>query len=360
MIYFDNASTTRASKTVLKNYLEISEKMYFNSESIHGGGLDTAFILDNVRNYIREYFNTDKHVIFTRSGSHSNDIALQLLLKDKKANKILVSPYEHMSISASLHPYARLYDIVYMPTKSNGEIDLESLEYMMADTQCIFTTHVHSETGYRLPVERIAELAGSHLVPYHIDGVQGMYDKLVLAGLCTSYSFSAHKIHGVKGVGVLMMDYEHLTPLNPHFHHEYGTQNGTLDVPGIATIIQALEEIGDPRPIQEMRDQLNTSLSALGFRALDLNHHADHISSFIVPDMEGQYLMQSLSSRNIYISTGSACGHGVLVSPGLGKLIAERYGASADQYVRISLSRYNNMEEVRQLTGYVEKIVREE
>ncbi|CAM4356621.1 cysteine desulfurase family protein [Lacicoccus alkaliphilus] len=360
MIYFDNASTTQASKAVLNNYLEMSEKMYFNSESIHGGGLDTAFILDNVRNYIREYFNTDKHVIFTRSGSHSNDIALQLLLKNKTANKILVSPYEHMSISASLHPYTALYDIVHMPTKSNGEIDLESLEEMMADTQCIISTHVHSETGYRLPVEGIAEIAGSYHVPYHIDGVQGMYDHLSTGGLCTSYSFSAHKIHGVKGVGVLLMDYEHLTPLNPHFHHEYGTQNGTLDVPGIATLIQALEAIDDPRAMRDMRHHLNTSLSALGLRALDLNHHADHISSFIVPGMEGQYLMQSLSSRNIYISTGSACGHGVLVSRGLGNLIAENYGASADQYIRISLSRYNSMEEVQQLIECVEKIVKEE
>src|SRR5699024_11405880 len=87
MIYFDNASTTKVSDTVLENYLNLSQKMYFNSESIHGGGLDAESMMNNVRTYIREYFDTDKHVIFTRSGSHSNDIALQLLLKNKKRSE---------------------------------------------------------------------------------------------------------------------------------------------------------------------------------------------------------------------------------------------------------------------------------
>ncbi|HIV82111.1 MAG TPA: aminotransferase class V-fold PLP-dependent enzyme [Candidatus Salinicoccus merdavium] len=359
MIYFDNASTTKVSDTVLENYLNLSQKMYFNSESIHGGGLDAESMMNNVRTYIREYFDTDKHVIFTRSGSHSNDIALQLLLKNKKAQKILVSPYEHMSISASLHPYSSQYDIVHMPTTNAGKIDIQALRTMMDDTQCIISTHVHSETGYRLPVEEIAELAGLHNVPYHLDGVQGMYDRLRLRDLCTSYSFTAHKIHGVNGVGVLLMDYEHLSPLNPHFHHEYGTQNGTLDVPGIATIVDALEVISEPNNIKEMRDELNRFLEELDFIPLDLKTHADHIASFLVPNMEGQYLMQSLSSKNIYISTGSACGHGILVSEGLEKLITEKYNASVYQYIRISLSKNNSMDEVHQLIEYVERIVKE-
>src|SRR5699024_7284681 len=100
MIYLDNAATTKPDAHILEAYSKLSEDMFYNSESLHGGGLDINDLLQQTINYIQNYFNSSKLVIFTRSGSHANEIALQLLLKERKPGHVLISPYEHLSIKA--------------------------------------------------------------------------------------------------------------------------------------------------------------------------------------------------------------------------------------------------------------------
>ena len=74
------------------------------------------------------------------------------------------------------------------------------------------------------------------------------------------------------------------------------------------------------------------------FTVLKYNHHAPHIIGLLTPHFEGQYIMQTLSSRNICISTGTACGHGLLLSDGLMHKINDEH-QEADQYIRISFSK---------------------
>ena len=76
MIYLDNASTTMIDRQVMDVYQDIQHEAYYNSESLHIGGVHTRQLLDGCKQFIKDYFSTVKEVIYTRSGSHANEIAI--------------------------------------------------------------------------------------------------------------------------------------------------------------------------------------------------------------------------------------------------------------------------------------------
>lgn len=361
MIYLDNAATTKPDTHVLEAYAKLSGDMFYNSESLHGGGLDTNSLLEQTRNYIKKYFDSSKQVIFTRSGSHANEIAIQLLLKERRQGRILISPYEHLSIEAALEPYSDIYSFTMMPLDRDGHIDLDRLEEMMeGDIALVIMQHVNSETGYRLPVEAVGEMCDARDIPLHTDGVQGAHkDEIDIDRIPGSYSFSAHKIHGTKGTGALMMDYRYMNLLNSHFHHESGTQNGTLDVPGIGVMAMCLSSVPGIEQMQKVRQYLKKEVESIGVITLDFNATAPHILACVTPSIEGQYVMQGLSSKNIYVSIGTACGQGRMVSSGLEEILGGRYGTSANHYIRISISKNTTPDEIDTVVSHMDHILQE-
>lgn len=361
MIYFDNAATTKPDSYIMEAYVHLYQEMFYNSESLHAGGLDSKYLLKQTRDYIRNYFGSGKHVIFTRSGSHANEIAIQLLLKGRQSGQILVSPYEHLSIKAGLEPFKHNFAIKMIPTCLDGTIDLGSLKEMVeTETSLVIMQHVNSETGYRLPVEAVGEICRHHNIPFHTDGVQGAHkDNIDIDQVCSSYSFSSHKLHGTKGVGALLIDYEYLDLLNIHFHHEYGTQNGTLNVPGSAVMAMCLSSDPHIEQMSILRDYLQKRMESIGVITLQFKTNAPHILAFLTPSVEGQYVMQSLSSKNIYISTGTACGQGRMVSHGLNKLLEDKYQTTDTHYIRVSISKYTTQDEIDTLISQMELILQE-
>lgn len=361
MIYLDNAATTKPDSHIMEAYLKLYREMFYNSESLHAGGLDARHLLEQTRNYMQNYFDSRKHVIFSRSGSHANEIAIQLLLKGSSAGQILVSPYEHPSIDAALEPFRENYDIVRMPLEYDGNIDLISLSEMFeTDTSLVIMQHVNSEIGYRLPVEAVGEMCSISDIPFHVDGVQGAHkDAIDIDEVCSSYSFSGHKLHGTKGTGVLMVDYKYMNVLNRHFHHESGTQNGTLNVPGIAVMAMCLSAAPNMRKMNETKEYLGKELRNIGVTTLKFDVSAPHIIACVTPSVEGQYVMQSLSSKNIYISTGTACGQGRMVSEGLAALLDRKYETSEEHYIRISISKNTTLDEIDVLISHLNQILQE-
>ncbi|WP_017547557.1 cysteine desulfurase family protein [Salinicoccus carnicancri] len=361
MIYLDNAATTKPDTHILEAYAKLSEDMFYNSESLHGGGLDANSLLEQARNYIKNYFDSSKQVIFTRSGSHANEIAIQLLLKERRPGCILVSPYEHLSIEAALEPYNDIYSLTMMPLDRDGHIDLDRLEKMMEGyVALVIMQHVNSETGYRLPVEDVGEMCVARNVPLHTDGVQGAHkDEVGIDRIPGSYSFSSHKIHGTKGTGVLMVDYRYMNVINSHFHHESGTQNGTLNVPAIGVMTMCLSSAPCIERMQNVRQYLKEKMESIGVITLDFDANAPHILACITPSIEGQYVMQGLSSKNIYVSTGTACGQGRMISSGLEELLGGRYETSENHYIRISISKNTTRDEIDTLASHMDHILQE-
>lgn len=206
MIYLDNAATTQPTKAVLEVYQQAQQQLFFNSESLHIGGEQVRAALDHSRSYLQRYFQTNKEVLFSTSGSHANAIAINLYLSHFTSGTVWVSPYEHPSIHAALDPYKAQFDIKRMPLTETGEIDVTQFEAAMTtDVVLIIMQHVNSETGYILPIQAIGRIAENWQVPLHVDGVQAVHKipNYTIEG-CTSYSCAGHKFHGVKGTGMLL------------------------------------------------------------------------------------------------------------------------------------------------------------
>ncbi len=358
MIYLDNASTTKPDSEVLSLYQEAQASMYFNSESLHIGGEMIKETLHSCRTYIQRYFNTTKEILFTTSGSHANLIAIQNYLASHEQGTVVVSPYEHPSIWAALAPYEPQITVVQMPLNDQAEIDIVALEQLLnQDTLLVIAQHVNSETGYILPIEAIAKLAHQYHIPFHVDGVQAVQkiERPSLDQICTSYSFSGHKFHGTKGSGVLAISHAYVRPLNPHYFHEQGTRNGTLDLPSILALTKALTLTSHFDHLQRLHHYAKQRAEMIGFTVLTFKQQAPHILGLMTPHFEGQWLMQSLSSRNICISTGTACGHGVLLSQGLIHKI-QNDQLEPDQYIRISFSKETTIDEIDQCFSQIDHI----
>lgn len=360
MIYLDNASTTMVDSEVLDVYQDTQREAYYNSESLHIGGLHTRQLLDECKHYIKQHFSTNKEVIFTRSGSHANEIAIHSYLKGQNGGTILVSPYEHPSVHAALENFKTEFEILDLPLEGTGEIYLEKTKEMMADeVLLIIAQHVNSETGYILPVGALSEIARHHNVPIHVDGVQAVH-KIETADVqsFSSYAFSGHKFHGTKGSGGLLMNHEYVKPLNEYYFHEMYTQNGTIDSPSIIAMTKALSLSSNIQHMKSMQQYMIKKSTELDFTQMVYSECAPHIVALLSPKYEGQYIMQYLSNRNICISTGTACGHGALLSRGLQVKIDSIPKKTYDQYIRLSISKFTTKEDIDKCFDHLKTIVR--
>lgn len=358
MIYLDNASTTQPVKEVLDIYLEAQQSLFYNSESLHVGGEMVREALDASRKYIKQAFNTKKEVLFTNSGSHANQVAINTYLTQAPEGKVLVSPYEHPSILAALEPFRKQFEVIEMPLTHDGEIDLEQLQTLIDyDTVLVIAQHVNSETGYILPVEEIGTMAETFNIPFHVDGVQAVQKiKNINLQQFTSYAFAGHKFNGTKGTGILLMEHKSIRPLNAHYFHEEGIRNGTLDVPSILATTKALSLENGHDQLSKLYEYASKRAKASGFTILNYNHQAPHILGLLTPQFEGQYIMQSLASRNICISTGTACGHGLLLSDGLIQKINTTHH-EPDQYIRMSFSKFSTVDEIEEAFIQIDKLL---
>lgn len=97
----------------------------------------------------------------------------------------------------------------------------------------------------------------------------------------------------------------------------------------------------------------------IGVITLQFDVSAPHIIACIIPSMEGQYVMQSLSSKNIYVSTGTACGQGRMVSDGLNALLEDSHDTTDNHYLRISISKNTTQTEINILISHLGLILQE-
>ncbi len=354
MIYLDYAATTPFLPENIKLYSELTADYFYNHESLHAGGDEVKSLREAAEHYLDDMFTDNLTTIVTTSASEANRIAIELYLYGKHQPRVLVSPLEHPSIFSALEQHRA--ELILLPIE-DGRVQLDAANELIAQVDLVIMQHTHSETGLLMPVEALSLLCREYNVPYHCDIVQAAGKLPVDTTGMTSYAFSAHKFYGPKGIGALRIKPDYIRSLNPHFHHEYGTKNGTLDIPAFAVMAHQLTAM---QPyIQNhltytaaLKRQLLAGLND-AYRTLDYE-----MSPYIIPlisrQYEGQYMMQRLSQEGILISTGTACGHGTIHSIGLTQLIDP-----INQYFRVSLSHLTTPGEVSQLAAALNRISEE-
>ncbi len=337
MIYFDNSATTKPSPACVAAMTSVLEDIWGNPSSRHTMGVEAHKILVTARKQIlgalgvRPDNAKDENLIFCASGTEANNLAILGTAHAKKTNrggKIITTDAEHPAV---LQPIAALekegFRAAHISTRG-GVFDMAQFQKEMTpDTFLVSVMLVNNETGAVNDIRAISDYAKS-VNPecvIHTDAVQGFL-KLPFTPVTLGadmITVSAHKIHGVKGIGALyvspyLIKRKTLSPVIFGGGQESGFRSGTENLPGIAGFGAATAEgfasmAQDITHMENLRDYIAEKLSAdeaLSGIRLNLPQcetRAPHILSIRLPKIKSETMLNYLSGRGIAVSSGSAC-----------------------------------------------------
>ena len=245
MYYLDNASTTRPHPEVVERVYECLTNSFGNPSSVYSLGVHAAQQIQEARRILAEIFRVPQAgILFCAGGSESNNLAIKGVagLARKKGGNLVTSNLEHACVANTIkHLEEQGFERRVVPVNpQTGQIELKELEQAVDEkTILVSIHHVNNETGVKQDLAKIGRQIKNKNPKsiYHVDGVQafGKIPILLKQTGVDLYSVSAHKIHGVKGVGALIQTKK--TLLEPLIHgggQEFGYRSGTENVAGIS------------------------------------------------------------------------------------------------------------------------------
>ncbi|MDQ5909479.1 MAG: cysteine desulfurase [Pseudomonadota bacterium] len=363
VLYFDTAATTPVAPDVLTQMVRIlsGEQGDANPSSTHLPGQTAAAIIAAARAEIAAELGAEPdEVIFTSGATEANNLALQgvALAHAAQGRHLVTSAIEHKSVLACCAALERKgYEVTCLTPNRQGWVEPESIRAALRqDTLLVSLMHTNNETGVLQPIAEVAEVAAEAGVLFHVDAAQsaGKFAIDLQQLPIDLLSFSAHKFHGPKGVGCLVVrNRRHLRLQALMFggSQEFGLRPGTLathqivglsaaltlaarrreaDLPQVAGLKrQFLEQLGSRQPIQVHGDP---------------THCSPYIVNFAIPGISSTALINQLATE-VALGSGSACSSGAVEpSPVLRAMGIEDeslYGA-----VRLSFSRDHTPAEV--------------
>jgi cysteine desulfurase len=369
MIYFDNSATTKPYKDVLDAFLKVNEEYFANPSSIHALGGRVETLISKSRKQVADLLNIkESEVFFTSGGTESNNLAIKgtALQYRNRGKHIITSGIEHPSVIEACEQLKDLgFEITYLPVSSTGHVQVDDvLKHITRETILVSIMHVNNETGSVQPIGQIGKALKAYpKVIFHVDHIQGI-GKVPLSfreagiDLC---SVSGHKIHGLKGTGMLYIkEGLEISPLLSGGEQERKIRSGTENTGGIISFAKALRlHLEKSRADLEYMKELNSALRAglKGIEGITIHspeqQSAPHIVNFSVKDIRGEIFVHALEAFDIYVSTTSACSSKKNVPSRtlLGMGVKEEL---LDTSVRASFSFENTIEEVKQFTKAIE------
>ncbi|MCI0717360.1 MAG: IscS subfamily cysteine desulfurase [Chlorobi bacterium] len=363
-IYLDNHSTTQPDPRVVKVMLPFFTEIYGNaSSSTNEFGWKAGAAVENARKQVSKLINSDsREIIFTSGATESINLAIKGTADaySHKGNHIITVKTEHKAGLDSCKSLEKKgYAVTYLSVDKYGLIDLDELKNAITGkTILVSVMYANNEIGTIQHIEDIANICKEKGVLFHTDATQAVgkialdVSKLNIDLL----SFSAHKMHGPKGVGALYIKNKSLkikiTPQTDGGEQEKDLRAGTLNVPGIVGFGKACEIAlnemdSEISRIKNLRDTMyNGIISQLD--EVYLNGHPDkrlvNNLNLSFKYVNSDALMMSM--KEIALSTGSACSSGSMeTSHVLNAInISEDLRHSA---VRFGLGRFNNDEEIQ-------------
>ncbi len=347
MIYLDNAATTKPCEEAVKAAEQCMREKFGNPSSLHKMGIESEKVITAVKKTLLERLNKEGEIFFTSGATESNNLAIfgtANALK-RRGNKIITTAIEHPSVSEPMKKLSEQgFEVISL--KPCGCEDFEQAIIDAVDDKTILVSimAVNNETGFVIDSKRIYEGVKEKNpdCTVHLDGVQG-FCKLPLYG--DTISLSAHKIHGVKGVGALYKSKKtRLLPIAYGGGQQQGLRSGTEPVELIAAFGAAVKAY--PKDISKF-SKLNSLLREVlkSLEGIEINsfNSVDNILNFSVEGVRSEIMLHFLEEKEIYVSSGSACSRGK-VSPVLSALGIKP--KAADSAIRVSFSLQNSEEEL--------------
>lgn len=371
MIYLDNSATTIPDPSVVESFQKTTEQYFANPSSIHQLGGTVEKLLETARRQAASILRVEPdEIIFTSGGTEGNNLAIKGIAFEhrNRGKHIITTAVEHPSVEEVCLSLERSgFEVTVLPVDRYGVVAVEDVKKAIRDdTILVSVMHVNNEIGSIQPIEEIGKMLEDYpKVHFHVDAVQS-FGKVPLSlreasiDLCT---FSGHKIHGLKGTGILYV--KKGTRLFPLLHgggQENEVRPGTENVAGAVSFVRAMRLIKEQE--QENKDHLQALHDRLwnAFENIDGLHinspenGAPHILNVSVPGIKPEVIIHMLGEKDIFISTKSACSSKqqdeskILVACGFSRDIAI-------SGLRISLSYHNTAEEIERFLQALKEAV---
>ncbi|MFH0895494.1 MAG: cysteine desulfurase [Bacteroidota bacterium] len=378
LVYFDNAATTQKPNIVIQ---EISRYYSEYNSNIHRGVHHLSQLAtqayEDARKAVQKFIqaSSENEIIFTRGTTEGINLIASTFSKKylKKGDEVMISAMEHHS---NIVPWQMACEekeakLIVVPINDTGEIELDILKSLITErTRIISIAHISNVLGTINPVKEIISIAHSHGIPVVIDGAQATAHELVNVQEldCDFYCFSAHKMYGPTGIGVL-----------------YGKEKWLEDLPpyqGGGDMIEKVtfEKTTYNKPPLKFEAGTQDIAGAIGLKAA-----IDYLNSISLKDAVAyensllNYANEKLTEESDIIFYGTAKHKAAVISFNIGSIHPYDAGTIIDKFgiavrtghhcaqplmdtlkipgtVRASFSFYNTFEEIDKLLEAIRKV----
>ncbi len=371
MVYLDNNATTPIDPAVFDKMSWFLREHFGNPSSLYPIGREAKKLVTEARETVSNALGaTRSEIFYTGSGTEADNFAIQgIMAAFPEKNELITSSIEHPAVlETASYLEKNGKKITFIPVDQYGNIDLEFLKKAISPkTALISVMYANNELGTIEPIKEVVKIAKEKEVLVHTDAVQAFgkipcnVNKLGVDLL----SISAHKIYGPKGIGALYIRKgTNILPLIYGGHQERNLRAGTENTAGIIGLGEAVrifqaKGIKDLKRIQKLSDRLKKGIEERIPRVIFNGPEKNRVKStlsYSFAGMEAESILLALASKEIYVSTGSACSEDsedvshVLNSIGLKPEIAR-------STLRISLGRFNNDEDVSEVLIELPEII---
>lgn len=354
MTYLDYSATTPVNDEVLNTFNFVTKKYMGNPNSLHKLGVEAKNVINASTLQIAKLLNIkENEIIYTSGASEANNTVIKGIAYEYKnrGKRIISTRLEHSSIYGPLKQLElEGFKVDYVKT-NNGIVDLNDLEKLMDDDVILVSIcTVNSETGLLEPIDEIGKLLKKYpKCFFHTDMTQALGKVKIDLKNVDLASFSAHKIYGLDGIGLLYKKENiHISPLISGGKSTTIYRSGTPCVGLIASLSKAIRlslESLDKRYeyVSNLNNILKKELSKLDITINSNEFCIPHILNISINPVKPETMLHALEAFDIYISTKTACSTS-LESTSVFELthdqILSRYS------LRISLSYLTKMEEI--------------
>ena len=371
MVYLDNNATTPLDPRVVEAMTRFLRDHFGNPSSLYPIGRECRDMLTDAREVVASALGAHRsEIVFTASGTEADNFAVFGVLEaHPEKDEFITSAIEHPAILESAKFLERKgHKVTYLPVDATGLVSLDALrDALTGRTALVSVMHANNEIGTVQPVEEIVRLAHAKGVLVHTDAVQtfGKIDVDTRKLGVDLLSVSAHKVYGPKGVGALYI--RKGTDVVPYIHgghQEKGLRAGTENTAGIIGFAEAVRILGErakkdkPR-LEALGERLRRGIEERVPRVKFNGHPEKRVKTtvnFAFPGLEAEAILLALATKEIYVSTGSACSsESEEVSPVLTAIgLRPEIARSA---VRFSIGRTNTDEDIDRVLTELPPIV---
>ena len=376
IIYFDNGATSLKPFEVV----EAMEDYYYNyGANIHRGDYDISLKASNkyeeVRDKVKRFINADssREIVFTGGDTLSLNMIVFGFMEDylNEGDEVLLTKSEHASLVLPFMELAKKKKLVlkYVPLTSDHELTPQNLEATITEkTKVIAVAHITNVLGDVRDIKKITELAHQKNILVVVDGAQSVpHLKTDVKDLDVDFlTFSAHKMLGPTGVGVLYAKEKYLEAMRPILFgggmNQYFEEDGTVEYKSIPTLFEAgtppiaeviglgraidfLEEIGMDNIYKYEKELKEYLVKKLENNKKVILYNKKSESGILAFNLEGVFSQDTaiyLDHYNICVRAGNHCA----------KILQDELNIR--NTCRISLYFYNTKEEIDKLVEVLE------